>query len=213
MLSNLLRALKDRKWKRVVNKFCYFPKIKSYGKNNVINIDKTASTRRVTVEIYGDNNTVIVDEGAYLHNFSIRIGFPNCFVENCVVKIGKNTSINSALIQLGESDSKVEIGSECMFSYGIEINCTDQHCIFDENDNLLNVGKSVTIGSHVWVCKKVTIMKNTNVPDGCILAEGCVVTKSFEKPNCVIAGVPARVTKENIRWERERPQNYLRKNS
>ena len=201
----------DRKYKRIINKFWYFPKIKTYGKNNNVNIDNEASTRRVNIQIYGDNNTVIVEEGAYLHNFSIRIGFENCPVENCVVKIGKNTSINSALIQLGESDSKVEIGSECMFSYGIEINCTDQHCIFDENNELINIGKSVTIGSHVWACKKVTIMKNSNVPDGCVLAEGCVVAKHFDKPNCVIAGVPAKVVKENIRWERERPQNYLRR--
>ena len=145
-----------------------------------------------------------------MHNSKIRIGFKNCPVSNCIVKIGDNTGFNSVLVQVGESSSVVDIGSGCMFSYGIELNCTDHHSIFNEKDELINIGKYITIGSHVWVCKNVTVMKNTNIPNGCILAEGCIVTKNFDKENCVIAGNPAKIVKENIRWDSERPQNYIR---
>ena len=195
--------------KKFINKIFYVPRIVKKGKNNIVDIHKTSNIRRLTIEIYGNNNKVIFDENTYLHNTKIIIGFKNCPVENCVVKIGKKTGFNNVLMQLGESNSRVDVGSNCMFSYGVEINCTDHHSIFDENNKLINIGKSVTIGSHVWVCKKVTIMKNTNVPDGCILAEGSIITKHFDKENCVIAGNPAKVVKENIHWDKIRPQNFI----
>ena len=84
------------------------------------------------------------------------------------------------------------------------------HSIFDENGNLINVGQSITIGNHVWICKDVKIMKNTNIPDGCIVAQGSIVTKKFEKENCILAGNPARVVKENIHWDSIRPNDYLK---
>lgn len=197
------------KLKQIINKVFYRPRIKKCGKNNQVNISTSAVIRRFSLEIYGNNNIIIVEDGVSLHNSKIRVGFSNCPVENCIIKIGAKTIFNSVLIQLGESDSLVEIGSECLFSHGIEINCTDHHSIFNENNELINIGKYVKIGSHVWVCKNVTVMKNTKIPDGCILAEGCIVTKVFDDENCIIAGNPAKVVKENIRWERTRPQNYL----
>lgn len=196
--------------KKIINKVFYIPRIVKKGKNNIVNIDKTSNLRRLSIEIYGDNNTIIIGNNTYLHNSKIRIGFKNCPVNNCTVKIGENTGFNSVLVQLGESSSVVDVGSDCMFSYGIELNCTDHHAIFNEKDELINVGKYITIGSHVWVCKNVTVMKNTNIPNGCILAEGCIVTKNVDKENCVIAGNPAKIVKENIRWDSERPQNYIR---
>ena len=199
-----------KKIKAFFYKFLSRAKIKTYGENNVVKINNSVYTKHVSIKIYGNNNTVVFEDGVYLHNVSICIGFSKCPIDNCTVKIGKNTGFNSALIQLGESDSHVEIGSDCMFSYNVEINCTDQHAIFNKDNELINVGRYVNIGSHVWVCKKVTIMKNSNIPDGCILAEGCVVAKHFEKENCVIAGNPAKVVKEDIHWDKQRPQNYIR---
>lgn len=114
------------------------------------------------------------------------------------------------LIQLGESDSVVEVGSGCMCSHGIELNCTDHHTIFNADGEVINVGKSIKIGSKVWICKNVKVMKNTNVPDGCVLAQNSIITKNFTQENCIIAGNPGRVVKENIRWDRLRPQNALR---
>ena len=115
-------------------------------------------------------------------------------------------------LQIGEDNNVVDIGDDCRCSYNIELNCTDHHSIFDDEGNLLNIGKNITVGNHVWICKDVRIMKNTNIPDGCIVAQGSIVTKKFEKGNCVIAGNPAKVAKENIYWDRIRPNNFLKRN-
>lgn len=127
-----------------------------------------------------------------------------------IVKIGYKSSFNGLLLQIGEDDSTVEIGEHCMCSFDIEINCTDHHSIFDKFGNLANRGNFVSIGDRVWLCKDVKILKNTNIPSGSIVAQGSVVTKCFEKESCVIAGNPAKIVKEDIRWDRIRPNNYLK---
>lgn len=196
--------------KRLINKIFYAPKIKTHGKNNIIDIHKSAYARRVSFDIFGDNNTIQIGEGCCLHNFKIIIGFPNCPIENCVVTIGKNTNFRQTSIQLGESNSRVDIGSNCTFAHGIEVSCTDHHSILDADGNLTNIGKYVSIGSNVWVCRGVTIMKNTTIPNGCVVATRSVVTRNFDQENCIIAGNPAKIVKENIGWSRLRPQNYIR---
>ena len=71
---------------------------------------------------------------------------------------------------------------------------------------LLNQVKELVIGDHVWVCANVLILKNTIIPDGCIVARNSVVTgKHFNESNCLIAGNPAVVKKNNIFWKEQDP--------
>ncbi len=49
-----------------------------------------------------------------------------------------------------------------------------------------------------------TILKNAYIPDGSIIGIGTLVNKNFsDSPNSVLAGVPAKKVKNNIRWERQ----------
>lgn len=176
------------------------------GYKNKLNISKTAYLRKSKIKIYGNNNLVEIDENCYLHNVYLRIGFLDTPINDCVVKIGNGTSFNSCDMQLGESSSSLLIGEGCMFSFDVEIACTDTHAITDFDDNLINVGREIQIGSNVWVCKEVKILKNTKIPDNCIVAQNSIVTKNFDKENCVIAGNPAKIVKENIKWHRPRTE-------
>jgi acetyltransferase-like isoleucine patch superfamily enzyme len=47
-------------------------------------------------------------------------------------------------------------------------------------------------------------MKGVTIGAGSIVGAGAVVTKDIP-PNVSVAGVPARVIAENVRWERELP--------
>lgn len=196
--------------RKLLNKIFYISKIHYHGKNNKFICPTSVCLKKVKIVFWGNNNKIILDDNVYLNNAKIIIGFPNCRVENCVIKIGLNSSFNSLYLQIGENNNVVNIGKNCMFSYGIDINSTDHHSIFDENNNLINMGKRITIGDNVWVCKDVKIMKNTNIPSGCVIAQGSIVTKKFEKENCVIAGNPAKVVKQNIHWDRIRPNNWIK---
>ena len=197
--------------KRLINKIIYKQKIRFYGKNNSFVCPKSVNLKNIKIEVWGNNNKIIIDEKARINNTRIIIGFASSSVDNSVIKIGFNTGVNSLFVQIGENGSSVIIGENCAISYDVELNCTDTHSIFDENNNLLNIGKSIIIGNNVWLCKEVRIMKNTNVPNGCIVAQGSIVTKKFDKENCILAGNPARVVKENIRWDGIRPNEVLKK--
>ena len=197
-------------FKVLFNKYFLKPKIRDFGKNNSVEIDKNAYLRKTSINIYGSNNKIIIDEWTYIHDSVITIGFPECPINNCLVKIGKLTTANSMDIMLGESSSEVLIGENCMISFNVEITCTDTHSILDSDGNLLNKGKSVDIGNNVWLCKNITILKNTKISDNSIVAQGSIVTKKFEQQNVVIAGNPAKIVKEGIKWDRKRPEEYIK---
>lgn len=58
----------------------------------------------------------------------------------------------------------------------------------------------IVIGNHVWIGTRAMIMKGVTIGDGAIVAAGAVVTKDVPS-NSIVAGVPAKVVKENISWE------------
>lgn len=194
-------------FKRFINKYFLKPKIRIKGENNNLVIGKSAYLRKVRFNINGNNNEIIISDGVYLHNTKIDIGFPDCPINNCRVLIGQKTTANGLYICLGESKSEVLIGENCMISFEVEMSCTDTHSITDLEGNLINKGHFIRLGSRVWVCKKVTFLKDTEVKDDSVVAQNSVVTKCFDKPNCVIGGYPANILKEGVLWSSVRPEN------
>lgn len=193
-------------FKQFINKYILKPKIKTIGSENNVDISKSAYLRKVRINIYGNNNTVIISDGVYLHNTKIDIGFSDCPINGCKVFIGQKTTSNGLYICLGESNSELLIGDGCMISFDVELSTTDTHSITDLEGNLLNRGHFIHIGSRVWICKNTTFLKDTEVKDDCVIAQNSIVTKCFETSNCVIAGNPAKVVKEGIKWSKTRPE-------
>ena len=91
-----------------------------------------------------------------------------------------------------------------MFSKEITFRTGDSHSIVNLEGQKINFSKDITIGNHVWVGNRVIITKGTRVCDNSVVGTGSTVSKKFEEPNIIIAGVPAKKVKENINWLRER---------
>ena len=159
------------------------------------------------LNIYGDNNRVRIDSVG--GGLAVHLGFGTGECNNCSVSVGAGTTFASADIRVREDNVNISIGEDCQFSEKIIIWASDTHTITDMQGNVTNFGKYVTIGNHVWVGYGATICKNTKIADGCIVGTGAVVSGTFDKPNCVIAGNPARVVKENAKWDRRPIQNYI----
>lgn len=55
----------------------------------------------------------------------------------------------------------------------------------------------------------VKIGKNTKIPDNSIVGWGSIVTKVFNEPNIILAGIPAKIVKRGINWDRRCINKYL----
>ncbi len=93
----------------------------------------------------------------------------------------------------------ITIGDGCAISWGCEFLDEDFHEItYNERKEKT---PSIEIGSHVWIGSNTSVLKGSRIPDGCVVASGSVVSSVFEKTNCLIAGNPAKVIKENVEWK------------
>lgn len=188
------------------------------GENN--KIENKGQLLNYNININGNNNTIVIKENSIIYNVFIKIQGDNHFLEigancrinsailwmehsDCILNIGNFTTIEQAHIAVTEPNQKVIIGKECMFSDNISIRTSDSHGIFDlQTNKRVNHAKSIFIGNHVWVGAKATILKGVTIGNDSIVSLGAIVTKDIPK-NCVAAGIPAKVIKENIYWNRE----------
>lgn len=118
--------------------------------------------------------------------------------------IGENFGINSGyFLFYKKENNKIEIGDDCMFSKNITIRTCDGHNIKSlETGKIINEDEDIKIGNHVWLGQDVSVLKGVEIPDNTIVGFKSVVTKKFTDKNTVIAGIPAKVVKTNVNWER-----------
>ena len=130
------------------------------------------------------------------------------FYQNGRLVIGKNTSVRDSVISSSDK-SQIEIGEECMIAE-VTIRGADSHTVYDVATNeVLNIPrKTLRIRDRVWLGERSCILKNAEIAEGCIVGAEAVVAKTFDEPNCVIAGNPARVVRTGVTWDRTGPLFY-----
>lgn len=68
-----------------------------------------------------------------------------------------------------------------MISFGVIIRPDDGHTIFSpESKQILNYGKDIKIGNHVWLGEQVIILKGAVIPDNTIVGAKSLVNKQFQ---------------------------------
>lgn len=221
------------KFKEFVKKSKYAQKIYYYlkpfmllfkrpikGSNNkIVNQSKYSKIR---YDIIGNNNSIQIMAGAYIeymyvfvrgNNHNIKIG-KDCIIKNCDIwmeddscklQIGDFTTIEEAHFGITEPNSHVIIGEDCMFSSGIKILTGDSHSIIDVISNKrINYAENVMISNHVWVGADVIILKGAAIAAGSIVATRAVVTKQFTDMGIILSGLPAKILRYNVTWDRKR---------
>ncbi|RCW48866.1 acyltransferase [Paenibacillus prosopidis] len=130
--------------------------------------------------IIGKNVILHKDTGFYLESKKAKI------------EIGDYTFINRrSEIRCKE---QVKIGNNCAISWDVSIIDTDYHQLSGTEST-----KPVFIGDKVWIGCKSTILKGITIGNGAVVAAGSVVTKDVE-PYTLVAGVPAKEVKRNVKW-------------
>ena len=166
------------------------------GRDNQICIKHPKANEGLTIFINGRDNRLTVEENCVLKNLTVWIEDD----KNEVI-IERDTLICGETKLSCIEGRKIRIGSNSMFSSGIEVRTGDSHSILNEQGKRINPSADVMIGEHVWVGQGVTILKGVSIAPNSILATKAVVTKPFTQEGVVLAGNPAKIVKENINWD------------
>lgn len=173
-------------------------KIEILGKNNRVTVESGAVLKGATLTITSDENEILIKKGA---RFKGRITSKRSGGNRPI--IGERSTFGDVTIILAEGRT-IEIGSDCMFAWSVEVRPTDSHPIFDgDTGERINHAKDICVADKVWVGGKSFLMKGTSIPNGCVVGMGALVTTAFDEERCVIAGNPARVVRSNVTWDRE----------
>lgn len=192
------------------------------GSGNQMLLPRTAERlmKKTTIRLKGRNNQLLIGEGCNITNCDIRLYGDDNLIEigpnvrfksgrifllegrGQHIRIGADTTVEKAFLYIDES-ANIDIGCDCMLSTEIVIRTGDEHSIIDVNSGgRLNPSRDVQVGDRVWIGRAVQVLKGSSLLSESVVAACSVVTKSFDEGNCVVAGVPAKIVKRGIRWDR-----------
>lgn len=159
-----------------------------------VRISVGSSSGSITVIIGADAPQVVIGANTS-GNFHFRLW------RRSVIKIEENTTSNGLAVVCDMSE--VLIGADCLFSDGILLQSADQHGIVDLQSGQIinNRMRKISIGEHVWLGRKSTLLPDISVGNGSIIGAGAIVTKDVPE-NSVAVGIPAKVVKSKTTWSR-----------
>ncbi len=172
--------------------------VRFLGKNNILELYEPIRLRNCTIKL-GNNDRFIIGK-AVNGRITVEGGL------NATLKIGDNCTLqNTQFFLNNEKNASIILGNDCMMSMDVMIWASDTHQILNiETNQIINRSNNgIILADHCWCGHRVSILKGVQLPKNTIIGAGSIVTRSYEKENCIIAGNPARIIKENVIWKRE----------
>lgn len=179
------------------------------GRNNNVFLYEPIGKLKLNVDVTSNVSITIHPVGWNAEFRVYKGGVGEEFENNLIVGRGFSSTlcINVEFTSGGGGD--VIIGDDCMFAFNITIRTGDFHTIVERGTcKVLNYNADVVFGNHVWVASDVLICKNVRIADNSVVGARSVVTRHFDEPNVIIAGVPAKIVKRNINWDRRCISEY-----
>ncbi|MEI8622622.1 hypothetical protein P4S66_18285 [Pseudoalteromonas sp. B129b] len=206
-------------------------KIEDSGENNTITVEEGSIFKGCRIILKGNDNNIYLGKALLYKSLVLNLKGNNKRFEvkasskninnlkftsirgnNQVFTIGENFSCGGIEVQMNDGDETFTIGNNGLFSWGIKVRTSDGHSVVDLATNTaINLPKNVHIADRVWVGEDVSFLKGSKIATDSVVGSHAVVTKAFEQGNCVIAGFPASIVKENIKWDRRMPYEYNNK--
>ena len=174
-------------------------RIENYGRGNEIIFLGDCNLRQCQFLIYGNDNIITIGNKVRASTTLFR-----------VEDDGNDMNIGDRTIFIGDTNltciegTKLHVGKDCLFALETVIRTGDGHSILNMDGVRINPSQDVILGNHIWLGNKVTIQKGCQIADNCIVGTNAVATKIFDKPNCALAGIPAKILRENVSWEAKR---------
>lgn len=126
--------------------------------------------------------------------FTVYTGFSVSINANARLSLGSGYINNDATVDCFDD---VSIGHRVVISKNVTIRDSDNHAI----ERGARISAPIAIGDDVWIGLNVTVLKGVTIGDGAVVAAGAVVTRDVP-PRSLAAGVPAKVIKTGVTWDR-----------
>jgi len=170
--------------------------IQDEGHGNKLLTGRNVILENCRFEFIGGSNMISLGDGIRISGVTFR-----CEKNCAIIEIGKGSWIGPNSFLLAIDNTKIKIGEKCAIARNCTMRTSDSHFIFDSNGRHLNPPQDIFIGNHIWIGEQVIILKGANIEDGCIVGARSLVTSNCKhKDNSIIAGMPARMIKEDITW-------------
>lgn len=235
-MSNWIENIKNRQNQLISiakNRSDYSPEeinvynIENYSNDSSkIKLRKMISSEIEGLKISGPRGLVILSlknkfQSCYI-NFSheanecVAIILPSKFNQKFLIELNKENStvfisedFSSNGVRLTSYEGKgIYIGKDNMWAAQIVCMNSDAHAIIDAFGNVINKSQDIFFGEHVWVAFRSQILKGVIIGPNSVVGAGAFVTKSFKEGNQILAGLPAKVVKSNINWDRRSVSLY-----
>jgi len=173
-------------------------RIRICGNGNYLEIGRGCRLWDLNLEIIGDSHHVTVGAGC-----EIRGGHWLLEDRASRLTVGAGTSMIGDVLVASEGRAIV-LGEDCMLGAGVEIRCSDGHSILEQPNRVrINPPADVVLGAHVWLGAAVRVLKGVTIGANSIVAAGAIVTRDVPA-GCVAVGIPARVARTGVTWDRAR---------
>jgi acetyltransferase-like isoleucine patch superfamily enzyme len=164
------------------------------GNNNSL-VLQDCHMLNANLSFQGSDNIAIIGKGWYKYRIDL-VGNGNVFYS------GLNGSAGDVRCTVFGEKRSIYIGEDCMLSWSIDMRTGEAHALIDlATREVINDPRDIQIGPHAWIGHNVVISRGVEIGTGAVVGSCSVVTKPA--PNfCAVAGVPARVVRENVTWAR-----------
>lgn len=169
--------------------------------NVIIELGSGVKLSNLKIYIRGINHKIELG-----NNVRISKGIFHMEDNDCVIKIGSKTTVESAQFACTEPYSAILVGEDCMFSNEIELRTGDSHSILEKNTHKrINFAMSISIADRVWIGAHSKILKGAEIQSDVVVGLGSIVPGgSTLKNNSIYTGIPAKCVREGIVWSRKR---------
>lgn len=172
-------------------------KITVIGVANIIQTNQYTKIYNSNIHINGSDNKIIIGKNVFIQNIDIKL-----WGNNNILIIGESTTFNTNCKIKVYEGKQIIIGSDCMFSYNVDMRTSDGHPIY-ENGIRINDAEDIKIGNHVWIGSDVGILKGSYIPNNSVVGTKTLYNKLFMQDNSLFVGVPVKLVRTNIKWERD----------
>ncbi len=151
---------------------------------------------KASMTLWGDGSFIHVGRRNRIPQSRLSCG-------NAAIFLGNDISATWALTVNARNGGLVHFQDDCMIASSVQCNTDDMHSLRDlATGRRINIfGGHILVGRHVWVGQESLLLGNTAIGDNAVVGARSLVKNTYPG-NCVLAGVPARVIKTGVTWDR-----------